>query len=57
MTGCGFLDADGLCGLLRRLLRGERAGLARLRGGVVREAERRWDAEWERVVGPLLGVC
>lgn len=56
-NGCGFETAAQLTEILRRLLSDEGQGeLSRLERGAVREGSRRWDEEWDSVVGPLIGV-
>ncbi|KAK0636584.1 glycosyl transferases group 1-domain-containing protein [Bombardia bombarda] len=64
-NGCGFETAEELAGILGRLLGGEggsgsgsgsgRAELEVLRRGAVREGSRRWDEEWDRTVGRVMG--
>lgn len=57
-NGCGFETVPQLTEILRRLLSFEGAGeLARLKKGAVEEGSRRWDEEWDSVVGPVLGVA
>lgn len=57
-NGVGFADAAGLCGVLVRLFGDgeEQELLARLRRGARGESARRWDEEWDRVVGTALGL-
>ncbi|KAL6898276.1 glycosyltransferase family 33 protein [Trichoderma evansii] len=57
-NGCGFETVPQLTEILRRLLSFEGAGeLARLKKGAVEEGSRRWDEEWDSVVGPVIGVA
>ncbi|KAL2754240.1 glycosyltransferase family 33 protein [Sodiomyces alcalophilus JCM 7366] len=57
VNGCGFETAGELAGILARLLGEEgRDELARLKEGAVEEGSRRWDAEWDRVVGRVVGL-
>lgn len=57
VNGMGFGSAEELCGLFVELFeeRGER--LKRLREGAVRETGRRWDGEWDPVLGRVLDVA
>ncbi|KAH9908342.1 glycosyltransferase family 33 protein [Xylariomycetidae sp. FL2044] len=60
-NGCGFETAEELARILSRLLGGgdEGAGeheLRVLREGARRESLLRWDEEWDRVLGRVLGV-
>ncbi|KAF4126829.1 beta-1,4-mannosyltransferase [Geosmithia morbida] len=56
-NGCGFETADQLAEVLLRLL-SDKGGeeLSRLKEGAVREGSLRWDDEWDRVVGSILGL-
>ncbi|KAH7165567.1 family 33 glycosyltransferase [Dactylonectria macrodidyma] len=56
-NGCGFETSAELTAILRRLLgaRGQEE-LARLKDGAVQEGSLRWDEEWDRVVGKVIGV-
>ncbi|KAL7789521.1 family 33 glycosyltransferase [Trichoderma ceciliae] len=57
-NGCGFETAPQLTEILKRLLSFEGAEeLARLKKGAIEEGSRRWDEEWDSVVGPLIGVA
>lgn len=57
-NGCGFETVPQLTEILKRLLSFEGAGeLARLKRGAVEEGSRRWDEEWDSVVGPVIGVA
>ena len=59
VNGRGFESAEQLAGILARLLDGGEAGageLAMLREGARREGSRRWDEEWDRVLGRVFGV-
>ncbi|TFB03570.1 Chitobiosyldiphosphodolichol beta-mannosyltransferase [Trichoderma ghanense] len=56
-NGCGFETVVELTDILKRLLSLEGAEeLARLKKGAIEEGSRRWDEEWDSVVGPLIGV-
>ncbi|KAI1399807.1 glycosyltransferase family 33 protein [Hypoxylon fuscum] len=57
VNGCGFETADQLAKVLARLCN-EEGKLERmeLRRGAVKESELRWDEEWDRVLGRVLGV-
>ena len=56
-NGCGFETAAELTVTLKRLLgmAGEEE-LRRLKKGAMKEGELRWDEEWDRVVGRVIGV-
>lgn len=56
-NGCGFETSSELADILRRLLgfAGEKE-LAQLKSGAVQEGALRWDEEWDRVVGRVIGV-
>lgn len=56
-NGCGFETSSELAEILRRLLgvTGEDE-LAQLKRGAVQEGALRWDEEWDRVVGKVIGV-
>ncbi|ROT40755.1 chitobiosyldiphosphodolichol beta-mannosyltransferase [Sodiomyces alkalinus F11] len=57
VNGCGFATAAELAEVLARLLCEEgRDELAGLREGAVEEGSLRWDAEWDRVVGRVVGL-
>ncbi|PNH45260.1 hypothetical protein VD0004_g2559 [Verticillium dahliae] len=56
-NGCGFETAEDLEAVLRRLLSDEgRDELAFLKRGAVKEGRLRWDTEWDRVVGRVVGL-
>lgn len=56
-NGCGFETADQLTGILTRLLGvGGTVELAQLKKGAIREGSLRWNKEWDRVVGKIIGV-
>lgn len=57
VNGCGFETAGELAEVLVRLL-GEdgQMELLRLKRGAVKEGSLRWDEEWDRVVGRVLGL-
>ncbi|KAI0399523.1 glycosyltransferase family 33 protein [Xylaria palmicola] len=61
VNGRGFETADGLAALLARLFGGGKGGqgeeeLATLRAGARQESGLRWDEEWDRVLGRILGL-
>jgi beta-1,4-mannosyltransferase len=57
-NGCGFETVPQLTEILKRLLSLEGAQeLAHLKKGAIEEGSRRWDEEWDSVVGPLIGVA
>ncbi|CAM1511314.1 Fc.00g088270.m01.CDS01 [Cosmosporella sp. VM-42] len=56
-NGCGFETSSELTEILQRLL--SKAGeeeLGKLKEGAVQEGSLRWDEEWDRVVGNVIGV-
>ncbi|KAI8263067.1 Chitobiosyldiphosphodolichol beta-mannosyltransferase [Colletotrichum sp. SAR11_239] len=56
-NGCGFETATELAEVLIRLLsEGGKDELRTLKAGAVREGSLRWDEEWDRVVGRVVGV-
>ncbi|CAI4215686.1 unnamed protein product [Parascedosporium putredinis] len=55
-NGCGFETPDDLSVILRRLLSSSSTELEKLRQGAVREGSRRWDDEWDPVIGRTLGL-
>jgi len=56
-NGCGFETAEELAGILLRLLsKGGETELLTLRKGATRESWHRWNKEWNRVIGPMLGL-
>ena len=56
-NGCGFETADQLSEIFTRLLGIDGAEeLARLKKGAISEGSLRWDEEWDRVVGRLIGL-
>ncbi|KAM0285958.1 hypothetical protein ACHAQH_001145 [Verticillium albo-atrum] len=56
-NGCGFETAEDLEVVLRRLLSDEgRDELAFLKRGAIEEGSLRWDTEWDRVVGRVIGL-
>ena len=57
VNGRGFESAEGLRDVLVELLGGDGSELERLRRGAVAEGTRRWDGEWEAVVGRVVGLC
>lgn len=56
VDGKGFGSADEMATALRELLRPNGSSLAKLRVGAVKQSQRRWNDEWDPVMGPLLGV-
>jgi beta-1,4-mannosyltransferase len=58
VNGRGFVTSEDLASVLEDLF-GESDGkaLAGLKKGAVKEGSRRWDEEWDRVAGRLLGLC
>ncbi|RMJ12334.1 hypothetical protein BHE90_002637 [Fusarium euwallaceae] len=56
-NGCGFETSSELAEILRRLLGfSGQEELARLKKGAVSEGKLRWDEEWDRVVGKVIGL-
>ncbi|KAF4989281.1 hypothetical protein FGRMN_9205 [Fusarium graminum] len=56
-NGCGFETSSELADILMRLLGfSGQAELARLKEGAVSEGALRWDQEWDRVVGRVIGL-
>ncbi|EOO01110.1 putative chitobiosyldiphosphodolichol beta-mannosyltransferase protein [Phaeoacremonium minimum UCRPA7] len=56
-NGCGFETAEELEAALGRLLSPEgQTELKTLKQGAIEEGSRRWDEEWDAVVGPLLSM-
>ncbi|ORY58217.1 family 1 glycosyltransferase [Pseudomassariella vexata] len=57
-NGCGFETAVELAAVLSRLFRDHEGAqeLHRLRTGARKEGSLRWDEEWDRVLGRVLGV-
>lgn len=56
VNGRGFRDSGQLAGILLELLSGNGEELAKLRKGAMAECNRRWDDEWDRVAGRVLGL-
>ncbi|KAI0841308.1 glycosyltransferase family 33 protein [Hypoxylon sp. FL0890] len=57
VNGCGFETAEELAAILQRLFSKEGlAELRTLREGAKKESDLRWDEEWDRVLGRVLGV-
>lgn len=56
VNGRGFTDAKGLEKLLVELMAEDGGSLETLKAGALKEGERRWDQEWDGVVGPALGL-
>ncbi|KAK7426954.1 mannosyltransferase [Neonectria magnoliae] len=56
-NGCGFETSSELTAILRRLLgMTGKQELALLKQGAIQEGSLRWDEEWDRVVGKVIGV-
>ncbi|KAM0252220.1 hypothetical protein ACHAP5_001205 [Fusarium lateritium] len=56
-NGCGFETSSGLADILMRLLGfSGQEELAHLKKGAVSEGALRWDQEWDRVVGKVIGL-
>ncbi|KAM0563688.1 hypothetical protein ACHAPJ_001415 [Fusarium lateritium] len=56
-NGCGFETSSELTDILSRLLGlSGQEELARLKKGAVSEGALRWDQEWDRVVGRIIGL-
>ncbi|KAI5463207.1 family 33 glycosyltransferase [Mariannaea sp. PMI_226] len=56
-NGCGFETSSDLATILQRLLSNEgKEELARLKQGAIQEGSLRWDEEWDRVVGRVIGI-
>lgn len=55
VNGKGFGSAEELCRLFVELFEGDGKELQRLREGAMKETSRRWDDEWDPVMGRLLG--
>jgi beta-1,4-mannosyltransferase len=56
-NGRGFVTSDELCEALVGLFGDDKGELERLREGARKEGGRRWDEEWDRVAGRVLGLC
>lgn len=56
VNGRSFKDARGLQDILTDLFTGGPASLDKLRAGATKEAERRWDDEWNSTAGKLFGL-
>lgn len=57
VNGKGFESAQELSELLVTLLEGDREELHHLKQGAQREGKKKWDDEWDPLVGRLLGLC
>lgn len=55
VNGIGFRDVKGLQAVLVDLFGGGDKMLQHLKEGAIKEGERRWDEEWNPVMGRLLG--
>jgi len=57
VNGCGFETAGDLADVLVRLLaESGQKELLRLKNGAIKEGSLRWNEEWDRVVGRVLGL-
>ncbi|KAK8119271.1 glycosyl transferase group 1 [Apiospora kogelbergensis] len=57
VNGCGFETADELAATLGRLFTEDGSHeLKHLREGACKEGSLRWDEEWDRVIGRVIGV-
>jgi beta-1,4-mannosyltransferase len=56
VNGRGFVDSEGLMKVLVDLFGKGKGELDVLRLGAIEEGRRRWDGEWEGVVGRVLGL-
>lgn len=57
INGRGFQSSHGLCAALLSLFGGDKQQLLDLRQGAVLGSRRRWDDEWDPVLGKLLELC
>ena len=57
VNGKGFGNAAELKAILVELFGGDPKKLQTLKEGAIREGRRRWDDEWDPVLGKLLGLC
>ena len=53
VNGQGFQSAQGLVQALQNLFDHDGLELKKLRGGAVKECERRWEDEWMPIAGKL----
>ncbi|KAL8695975.1 MAG: hypothetical protein Q9224_003040 [Gallowayella concinna] len=57
INGRGFQSSHGLCAALVDLFGEDEEPLRQLRKGALLEGQKRWDDEWDPVMGKLLGFC
>lgn len=57
VNGISFGSAPDLRDTLVDLFGGDEKKLQTLKAGAIREGKRRWDDEWDPIVGKLLGLC
>ncbi|KAL8734349.1 MAG: hypothetical protein Q9166_001547 [cf. Caloplaca sp. 2 TL-2023] len=57
VNGRGFQSSQGLCDVLVDLFGRDKQQLSQLRHGAMLEGKRRWDDEWNPVMGKLLELC
>lgn len=57
VNGISFGSAPDLRDTLVDLFGGDEKKLQILKAGAIREGRRRWDDEWDPIVGKLLGLC
>jgi len=57
VNGISFVSAPDLRDTLVDLFGGDEKKLQTLKAGAIREGRRRWDDEWDPIVGKLLGLC
>lgn len=56
VNGRSFKNADEMANCLRDLLRPGISSLSKLKAGALIQSKRRWDQEWDPVMGSLLGL-
>jgi beta-1,4-mannosyltransferase len=56
VNGRGFGRAAELAELLFALFKNDGAELHTLRKGALKECDKRWDSEWDRIAGRILGL-
>lgn len=56
VNGRGFENASQLTDIMIDLFCNKSSSLAQLKAGAIKEGERRWNEEWNPVVGKLLGL-
>ncbi|KAL8800127.1 MAG: hypothetical protein Q9182_005400 [Xanthomendoza sp. 2 TL-2023] len=57
INGLGFQSSHGLCTALVDLFGDDKEQLRQLRKGAILEGRKRWDDEWDPVMGKLLELC